>query len=121
MPPIKRPMSTVGLVMDRSMLRDGSICLHLINIGRYQGQGRKRGGTNGKSLACGSRGVAQGIQCIGSLTHLLRHVRHLCNTARIIGNRSVSIGCQGNAQGGQHAHCGHAHAVKPCIEISTAA
>ena len=76
-------------------MRQGRVnLLHLINIGRYSGQGRKRGGTNGKSLACGSRGVAQGIQCIGSLTHLLRHVRHLCNTARIIGNRSVSIGCR---------------------------
>ena len=46
---------------------------------------------------------------------LLAHVGHLRDTAGVIGDRAVSVGGQGNAQGSQHTDGGQADAVEAVI------
>ena len=86
--------------------------LHLLDVGGDQRQGGQGGGADGKALAGGGGGVAQGIQGVGTLADFGLQAGHLGDAAGVIGDRAVGVGRQGDTQGGKHAYRGQRDAVQ---------
>ena len=76
--------------------------LDLLYVRGQQGQRREGCRTDGKALTGSSSGVAEGIEGIGTVAHLLAELAHLCISSRIVGDRTVGIGSQRDTQGGEH-------------------
>ena len=72
--------------------------LDFLNVRCKKRQSCKGCRTDGKTFTCGSSGIAKCIECIGTFTHLLTQSAHLRITSGIVGNRTVSIRCQGDTQ-----------------------
>ena len=70
-----------------------------------------------KPLAGSGSGVAQGVQSVGTVTDLFGQASHLGDAAGVVGHGAVSVGGQGDAQGGEHAHGGDADAVQAAVEV----
>ncbi len=94
---------------------------NLIDVGSNQGQSGQRGGADRKAFSGSSGGVAQRVQGVGAVANLFAQAGHLCDAARVVRNRTVSVGGQGDAQGGQHADCRQRYAVQAGVEVSRAA
>ncbi len=95
--------------------------LDLLNVGGHKGQGSQGGGADGEALAGGGGGVAQRVQCIGTLADLRVQTGHLGDAAGVVGHRAVGIGGQGDAQRTQHAYGGQRDAVQAHAGVGTAA
>mmetsp|Transcript_88980 Transcript_88980/g.154311 ORF Transcript_88980/g.154311 Transcript_88980/m.154311 type:complete len:488 (+) Transcript_88980:469-1932(+) len=81
-------------------------------VRRQQGDGRQHGGPDGEALAGGGRGVAQGVQRVRPLTHLLGALGHLGDPARVVRDGPVRVGGKGHPQGGQHTDGGDRDPVR---------
>ncbi len=84
----------------------------LFHIRSHQGQGGQSGRSDGKTLAGGSRGVAQAVQGIGPFADNRIQARHLGVASRVVGNRAVGVRRQSQPQGAQHADSSQADSVK---------
>ncbi len=71
----------------------------VLNISGKEHQGRQACRTDGIPFGNGLGGIPNRIQGIGDGAHTFIHLRHLSNTARIIGDRAIGIN-------GNH-HAGH--------------
>ena len=78
--------------------------LDLFDIRCQERQRREGGTTDSKTFSGRSRGVAEGIECIRALTNLCRQTTHLCVTAGVVGDRTVSVRSQGDSQGREHTY-----------------
>ena len=87
--------------------------LDFLHVGGDQGQSGEGCAANGKSFACGSCGVAKGVQSIRALAHRLLQTRHLRDTAGVVSDGAVGVSGQGDAQSGEHAHSRQGDAVEP--------
>lgn len=74
------------------------------------GQSRR---TDCKALSGCSRRIAERVQGIGTLTHILRQMGHFGIAASVIGDRAKRVCCKSDAQSGQHADGRKADAVQP--------
>ena len=74
--------------------------LQFFNIGGQQGQGRQGGRADGKALSGSGGGVAQGVQYIRLFAHGRVQFAHLGVAAGIVGDGTVGVRGQGDAQGG---------------------
>ena len=90
--------------------------LYNVDIGDQQSQRGQGSGADGKALAGGSGGVAQGVQGVGTVTNFFGQAGHLGNAASVVRHGAVGVGGQGDAQGGEHAHAGDADAVQALVE-----
>ncbi len=84
----------------------------LLDVGGQQRKGRQRGRTDREALARGGRRVAQRIERIGAVTYFGTEFAHLGVAARIVGDRTVGVRGQRDAQRREHADRGDADAVK---------
>src|SRR5699024_4683763 len=50
-------------------------------------------------------------------TDLFGQASHLGDAAGVVGHGAVSVGGQGDAQGGEHTHSGDADAVQAAVEV----
>ena len=89
---------------------DGLVGSH--GEGVEESQGGQDSGADGKALAGGSGGVAEGVELVGALTDFVGDLRaHLGEAAGVVGNGAVGIGGEGDSEGGQHADGSDADAV----------
>ena len=89
---------------------------NLFNIGSQQRQGGEGGRSDGKALAGGGRGVAQGVQHVRLFTHGRIQFAHLGVAAGVVGDGTVSVCGQGDSQRGKHAHRRDGNAVQTQAE-----
>ena len=71
-----------------------------------------------EALAHCSGGVADSVELIGDLTHGVVKAAHFGDTAGVVGDRTVSVNCNGDAGGGKHTDCCECDAVKACEPVS---
>ena len=90
--------------------------LYLLNVGCKQGQGSQRSRADCKALTCSGCGVAKGVEGVSAVAHFLSEFAHLGVTASIVGNGTVCICCQRDAQGGEHAHGGNTDTIKAVLD-----
>ena len=86
--------------------------LDLFYIRRQQRQSRQGGRADGESFTGGGCGVTQRVEGIGTFAYFFAQTRHFGISSGIVGNRTVSVGCQCDTQGGKHADGGDADSVK---------
>ena len=86
--------------------------LNFLDVRCQQCQCREGCRTDGKAFTGSGGGVTQGVKGIGTMAHLFSQLTHLGVTTGIVGNRTVGVGSQGDAQCGEHAHGGNADAVQ---------
>src|SRR5690554_7855840 len=91
---------------------------HFLKVRSQKRQSSQSGTTNGKTLTGSGSRVPQRIERIGTLTHLGTQGTHLSISAGIVGNGTVSVGGQGNAQGREHAHRRNTNSVKAYIKTA---
>ena len=85
---------------------------NFFHIRRHQRQRRQGRRAYCKSFAHRRRRITQRIQCIGPFAYLRLLAGHFRVTARIVCDRSISIGSQRNAQRRQHRHRRDTHPIK---------
>mmetsp|Transcript_19298 Transcript_19298/g.64684 ORF Transcript_19298/g.64684 Transcript_19298/m.64684 type:complete len:352 (+) Transcript_19298:1002-2057(+) len=76
-----------------------------------EGEGDEGRGADGEALAHRRRGVARRVQCVRAVAHVVPHLSHLRNAARIVCNGSVRVDGEACGHGGEDARGGHSHAV----------
>ena len=69
-------------------------------------------GTDGKTFTHSSCCVTNCIQLICDLTDALIQTGHLGDTAGVVGDRTVSVNCNGDSCCGKHAYCRKSDTVK---------
>ena len=72
----------------------------------------QRCGTDCKTFAHGSGGVADGIELIRNLTNMVVKAAHLSNTAGVIRDRAIGVDGNSCAGGGKHANGCEGNAVQ---------
>ena len=86
--------------------------IDLVGVGDKQRESCERGGADGKTLAHGGRGVADGVEFIRDLTHMGIQAAHLGDTAGVVGDGPVGVHRDRDAGGGQHADGGQSDTVE---------
>ena len=81
-------------------------------IGSQQGQCGECCRTDGKAFARGSRGIAECIECVCAVAHLLAQLTHFSVAAGVVGDRAVSVRSERDAQRGQHSDSRNADTVE---------
>mmetsp|Transcript_25457 Transcript_25457/g.75625 ORF Transcript_25457/g.75625 Transcript_25457/m.75625 type:complete len:667 (+) Transcript_25457:447-2447(+) len=84
----------------------------LVLEGGEEGERRQDGGADGEALARGGGRVAQRVERVGDVAHLLAQVGQLGEAARVVGDGAVRVGGEGDAEGGEHAHRRDGNAVR---------
>ena len=84
---------------------------NLFHIRSQQSETGKCSRTDSKSLSGSRRCISQRIEGIGSFSHLLAQTAHLSISSRIIGNRTISIGCQRDSQCRKHSHRSNTYTI----------
>ena len=92
-----------------------------IYVGDKKSKRGKGGRTDCKALAGSGSGVAERVESVGTLTDFFRQTGHLGDAARVVGHGSVRIGCESDAERGEHADCGDADSVETLVEAGLAA
>ena len=90
---------------------------YLLDIGGQQRQRRQRRGTDGEALARGGRRVTQRVERIGAFADFGAEAAHLGVAARVVGDRSVGVRGERDAQRRKHSDGGDADAVKALREV----
>ncbi len=65
--------------------------------------------------------LPRAVELVGALAHFRGQTGHLGVAAGIVGDGAVGVGGQGDAQGGEHAHRGHADAEETHQRVLRAA
>ena len=107
-----------GRARQREVEGLGRAGLHDVDVGHEQCQSRQGSRADREALAGGSGGVAERIKRVGAVADFFRQTGHLGNTAGVVGNGAVSVGREGDAEGGEHADSGNANAVQALVELS---
>ena len=97
---------------DVGSAQTGQTDTDFLDVGCKQGKSRQCSRTDGKALTRSGCRIAQRIERIGTLTHLLAQTGHFRIAAGIVGDRTVSVRGQCNAQRGKHAYGSDTDAVK---------
>ncbi|GFI07095.1 hypothetical protein IMSAGC006_01845 [Muribaculaceae bacterium] len=84
----------------------------LLDVGCQKGESGKGGGADGKAFSGGGGGVAERVEGVGAASHFGSESAHFGVAAGIVGDRSVGIGGQSDAESGEHTHGGDAYAVE---------
>ena len=110
-PPISRPTSTSG---SSSANSDGVAELGLqLDLERgEQHQRGERGRADRVALGDGLGGVADRVERVGDVAHLVRHVGHLGDAAGVVGDRAERVERDDHAAQRELRHHGHADAVR---------
>ena len=87
--------------------------LDLFDIGSQQRQRRQRGRTDREPFTGGGRRITERIQRIGAFAHIRIESAHFGVTARIVGDRAVSVGRQRNPERREHPHRRDTDPIKP--------
>ena len=86
--------------------------LYLLDIGGQQGEGGESSRSDGEALSGCGGGVAERVENIGALADLRLQLAHLGIASGVVGNGAVSVGCEGDAEGAEHAHCSDCDSVE---------
>ncbi len=100
-----------GEVEDRHST--GGVCAH---IGHDEGHGGESRRADGKALADGGGGVADGVQLIGDLAHVVGQVAGLRQAPGVVGDGPEGVDGHRGAHEGQHPEGGDGDAVGPAQE-----
>ena len=88
------------------MLRDvGDEVFEVLVVGREQHQRAEAGRADGIALGHRLGGVADRVERVGRLAHLLRQARHFGDAAGIVGDRAEGVERHDHA--GERQHGGH--------------
>jgi len=93
----------------------------LLDVGGQQRQCGQCRRSDREPLSGGGRRVPKGVQCVGPLADMRLLTGHFGVAAGVVGDRTVRIGGERNAQGRQHAYRGKADPVQPEHELMPAA
>ena len=85
--------------------RVGDEEFQVLVVGREQHQRAEAGRADGVALGHRLGGVADRVERVGRLAHLLRQARHLGNAAGIVGHRAKRVERHDHA--GERQHGGH--------------
>ena len=114
MPPISRPISTSGCEMSKPSSCSPSaagLLAQLLDERREQHERGEHGRADRVSLGHGLGGVADRVERIGHVAHLLGQLRHLGDAARVVGDRAECVERHDQTGERQLRHHGHADAV----------
>ncbi len=87
-------------------------------VGGEQSQSRQSRRADGKTLADGGGGVADGIQTVSNLTNIGAQSAHLGDAACVVGNGAVGVNGHGDADSSQHANSGDTDTVQTSEVVS---
>jgi hypothetical protein len=93
---------------------DGEGRVHGANardVGAKERERDERGRADREALADRGGGVAGGVERVGALAHFRRLVRHLGETAGVVGDRAVGVDTERDAERAQHADRRDADAI----------
>ena len=107
---MKRPMMTAGSEREKATSLPGG--REVVGVIGEQHQGREGRGADGIALGDRLGRVADRIERIGDVAHLLRQARHLRDAAGVIGDRAVRIERDDHAGHRQHGGGGDRDAVE---------
>ena len=96
----------------QGLFRTGHGDLDLLDVGGEKCQGGEGSRADGEALTCGGCRVAQCVEGIRAVAHLLTQSAHLGITAGIVGDGSVGVGGQCDAQCGEHTHGGDTDTIE---------
>ena len=114
MPPISRPISTSGWEMSKpssDLAVLGRLLAQLLDERREQHERREHGRADRVTLRHGLGGVADRVERVGDVAHLLGQVRHLGDAAGVVGDRAERVERDDQAGQRQLRHHRHADAV----------
>ncbi len=86
---------------------------HRLGKGVEQGECSDRCRSDGESLGDGGRGVAQRVEGVGGLPHLGVEVGHFGNATGVVGDGTVGVHGDRDAESRQHPDSRYGHAVYP--------
>ena len=95
------------MIEARTLLGSGLLS-QLVEEGVEQHQRREGGGADRVSLGDRLGGVADRVERVGDVAHLLRQVRHLGDAAGVVGDRAERV--ERDDQAGQRELCHHGDA-----------
>ena len=91
--------------------------LYFFHIRSQQSQACQCSRSYGETLAGSGRGIAEGIEDIGTAADLRVQTAHLGIASCIVGYRTVSVGSQRDSESRQHSHCSDTDTVEAETEI----
>ena len=103
-----------GLALDILHHHAGTIHRNLdfLDVRGEESEGRECSRTDGEALTRSSSGISKRVERVSTMTNLFAEFTHLSVTTGVVGNRSVSVGCQRNTQRREHSHSSDTDAVK---------
>ena len=109
-PPMNRPMITAG--SDRLNACSLPSGIEVVRVVREQHQRGETGRADRVTLGDGLGRVADRVERVGDLAHVLRQARHLGDAAAVVGDRTVGVERDDHAGHRQHGGRGDRDAVQ---------
>ncbi len=110
-----------GRARKREVKNRVRLFLNDVNVRNEKSKSGEGSGADCEALAGSGSGVAERVKSVGTVTDFLGKTGHFGDAAGVIGNRAVSVGSEGDAEGGEHADTGDANAVKTLVEAGLTA